>query len=278
MIWVDGIRTSAIPVSDRGFQYGDGCFTTLEVADGVPLFLQRHMARLSLDASRLGIPYADFTALTTEAQQVSRTGGEGVLKIFLTRGEGGRGYRWPDPVRPTRVLSFHPLPTYPASWRTEGVVLRWCAMRLGCNPRLAGIKHMNRLEQVLARGEWSDPDIAEGLLLDAAGYLVEGTMSNVFWVTNGRLHTPRVDRCGVAGVMRDIVIDEARRQRIPVCQVRRRPAAALRADELFVTNSVIGLWPVRRLADRVWPALGPIIARLASAVAEAKRLAREAGP
>lgn len=272
MMLVNGRETSLVAVADRGFQYGDGCFTTLEVRDGVPLFLSRHQARLAHDCARLRIPYDCADLLGAEARSMAEAGRDGVLKVIVTRGAGGRGYRCPEAPQPTRVLGFHSRPAYPQEWSVSGVALRVCRTRLGVNPGLAGIKHMNRLEQVLARDEWLDADIAEGLLLDSLGWVTEGVMSNVFMVRDGRLETPKLDRCGVAGVMRGLVMELASDMGLAVLEVRRRLPRLRQADEVFMTNSLIGVWPVRRLDDREWPP-GPIARRLVEAVEQAKRCA-----
>jgi 4-amino-4-deoxychorismate lyase len=146
-----------------------------------------------------------------------------------------------------------PLPAYPASWSESGVRARICALRLGFQPALAGIKHLNRLENVLARQEWQDPDIAEGLLLDSESNVIGGTMTNVFAVRNDALIAPDLRRCGVSGATRDRIIAcaAARGFACTVCDVPLREA--LQADELLVTNSLIGVWQVREVADRKWP-------------------------
>lgn len=207
---------------------------------------------------------------------MAEVGRDGVLKIIVTRGAGGRGYRWPDVPLPTRVLSFHTRPDYPPDWAAVGVASRLCRTRLGVNPALAGIKHLNRLEQVLARNEWSDPGIQEGLLLDTLGWMVEGTMSNLFLLRDGQLETPRLDRCGVTGVMRELVMELANSMGMAVREVRCRLSQVLQADEIFLTNSLIGVWPVRRLDDREWLP-GIRTRRLSLAVEQAKRRAAQGG-
>mgnify|MGYP000152111250 CR=1 FL=1 len=193
---------------------------------------------------------------------------DGALKIIVTRGSGGRGYR-PDPAaRSRRILHWFPAPAHPPSWSSEGVCTRFCTTTLGRNPRLAGIKHLNRLEQVLARAEWEDPAIAEGLMLDSEGLVIEGTMSNIFVEREGRLLTPRLDRAGVEGVVRALVLEQARAQGI-VCEERDlAPQDLLEADALFLSNSLIGIWPVRRLEARRYR-LGALTLRLRGAVVSA---------
>lgn len=262
--------------ADRGLHYGDGVFTTLSVSRGVPLFLDRHLARLQADAARLDIPFPGWPVLAEETRRLGSRQAEGVLKIMLTRGVGGRGYRCPaEPATGTRILSIHPQPNYLPELAETGVAARVCNLRLGINPRLAGVKHLNRLEQVLARAEWNDEAIREGLLLDHEGFLVEGVMSNVFLVREGRLCTPLLDRCGVAGVMRGLVLEAARAAGLEVEETRILPGEAFAAEELFLTNSVIGVWPVCALEGKAFP-VGVTTRLLARriAVLSAEELAR----
>ncbi len=251
---INGETTRFLDIADRGLQYGDGVFTTLSVQEGVALFLDRHLARLQADARRLDIPFPCQAMLTEEVLRIACTHPECVLKIMLTRGVGGRGYLAPKPSKGTRILSAHGKPDFPKSIRESGVQARFCKIRLGLNASLAGIKHLNRLEQVLARAEWRDENIREGLMLDHEGFLVEGVMSNVFLVQDAGLRTPLLDRCGVAGVMRGLVLDSARDLGLAVEHARILPEEALGADEIFLTNSVIGIWPVSLLGGKKFPA------------------------
>jgi 4-amino-4-deoxychorismate lyase len=145
---------------------------------------------------------------------------------------------------------LHDWPDLPLACARQGVAVRMCDMRLGHNPRLAGIKHLNRLEQVLARQEWDDTGIMEGLLLDSGNNLVEGTMSNLFLVRDGVLLTPDLQRCGVAGIMRSQLLALADQLSIntEVCQLGMADLQA--AEEVFICNSLIGIWPVISIDDR----------------------------
>ena len=250
---VNGKITQFLDIADRGLQYGDGIFTTLSVQEGVAIFLDRHLKRLQADALRLNIPFPGFKILTEEVQRIGHMHPSCVLKIMLTRGLGGRGYLPPKQSQGTRILSSHPKPDYPKSIRESGVKARFCDIRLGLNPHLAGIKHLNRLEQVLARAEWDDEGIREGLMLDHEGFLVEGVMSNLFLVNSGMLRTPLLERCGVAGVMRGLVLESAVFLGLAVEEARILPEEAYATDEIFLTNSVIGIWPVSLLDGKAYP-------------------------
>jgi 4-amino-4-deoxychorismate lyase len=249
MFLLNGESRHLVDVSDRGFQYGDGLFETLEVLQGTALFLDRHLQRLTEGCQRLLLPPPDWQLLQQEAQQLTANTEHGVLKIIMTRGSGGRGYRQPEPIVPTRLLSLHPYPQYPTSLQSHGIVTRFCDQLLSINPSLAGIKHLNRLEQVLARAEWRDDAIQEGLMLDNNGHVIEGTMSNLFIVKNAVLYTPALTQSGIAGIVRQLVLAFANQLALPISIQNLSKDQLLQADEVFVTNSVIGIWPVKQIAQ-----------------------------
>ena len=255
---IDGVPAACLPLADRAIHYGDGLFETVAVRDGRPEFWERHMRRLQQGCVRLGIPAPDSGCLAGEMWRLVRHRRRAVLKIIVSRGGGGRYPRPPEEPAPTRILALHPWPEWPDTYMRDGVTVRICTTRLGRNPRLAGIKHLNRLEQVLARGEWHDRSIAEGLMLDTAGELVEGTTTNLFLVRKGRVQTPDLSQCGVAGIMREVVMEMAREQDLPCETGRFTPADLAGAEEIFLTNSLVGIWPVRRVDAEEFPAPGPI--------------------
>ncbi|MEK7207680.1 MAG: aminodeoxychorismate lyase, partial [Pseudomonadota bacterium] len=168
------------------------------------------------------------------------------------------------------VLSLSPWPDYPAAYAQQGVTVRFCRMTLAHNRFLAGIKHLNRLEQVLARAEWQG-DYQEGLMQDADRHVVEGTMSNVFAVSQGTLLTPDVSQCGVEGVMRGVVLECAAAASIPCRVIDIRRQDMLDADEIFLTNSLIGLWPVRKLDEQEFT-VGSITRQLQQALHDAQEI------
>ncbi|MCQ8103554.1 aminodeoxychorismate lyase [Methylomonas sp. SURF-2] len=247
MFLLNGESRHCIDASDRGFQYGDGLFETIAVCNGKPLFWDQHLARLTKGCQRLSLPLPDPALFAAEARQLSAGVDRAVLKLIVTRGSGGRGYRQPEPIMPTRLFSLHPYPDYPDSFHEQGIVARFCRQRLARNPSLAGIKHLNRLEQVLARAEWRDDTVQEGVMLDYDEHVVEGTMSNLFFVKQGLLHTPSLTNCGIEGIVRKIVIEFAIRNGLGLAENHFNMQSVLEADEVFVTNSVIGIWPVKQL-------------------------------
>ena len=253
---VNGEHQDTIAIMDRGFQYGDGLFETIEVRQNIPIFLERHLQRLNTDSKRLYLPNLDLALLRSEIKQICQNVGDAVLKIIITRGSGGRGYRQPDEIQPTRILSLHPFPDYPQSYYSDGIVARICNTRLGLNPALAGIKHLNRLEQVLARAEWHESTIHEGVMLDFEGRVIEGTMTNLFYVKDGATFTASLKNCGISGILRRWILEQ-----IPVCEHDFSIENLFEADEIFVCNSVIGIWGIRQLEKQGY-ALGKITKHL----------------
>jgi 4-amino-4-deoxychorismate lyase len=231
-------------------QYGDGLFETIAVRNGQPCLWERHMQRLHNGELALGFPPTDKTLLWLEACHLSAEWEQGVLKILLTRGSGGRGYRPPVPSHPRRILSIFAWPDYPRIWYDQGIELRLCNTRFARQSRLAGIKHLNRLEQVLARAEWDDPDVAEGLMLDESHHVISGTQSNFFMLKRDELFTPKLSHSGIAGVVRELVLEYAPRFSLRPAVTELSLGDVEKADALFITNSIMGLCPVAKFEQR----------------------------
>ena len=264
---INGIAGATISVRDRGFAYGDGVYRTFPVRHGKPVWWQRQYAKLAQDCAALKIDCPSRDTLESDLALLDRR--DCVVKIIVTRGNSVRGYAPPSAPAPTRVLASSPLPEYPGTHATQGVKVHLCSLRLAAQPVLAGIKHLNRLENVLARAEWSDSTVAEGLLCDAADNVIGGTMSNLFIAKAGTLVTPNLTACGVAGVTRDVVMELAGSHAIPL-QVKELSLDDLfAADEVFIVNSVIGVWPVIALERKAWAA-GPIARQMQRWIADAQ--------
>ncbi len=247
---IDGVPCETIPAWDRGLSYGDGLFETLLVREGRPCQWPRHCTRLILGCRRLGIPVPTSDTLESEIRLLTAGLEDAVLKVLVTRGIGGRGYRSLPAPQPRRILHVYPAPAYPSAWREQGVVVRYCQTPASYNPALAGLKHLNRLDSVLARAEWDDPEIADGLMSGMDGEVVGGTMTNLFLWDGRTLLTPTVDRCGIAGTVRALTLELARARGIPSVLADVKPAVLAQAEGVFLTNSLVGVWPVRRLGER----------------------------
>ena len=248
---VNGKQGNLISICDRGLLYGDGVFRTFPATQGKAQYWPLHYQKLQHDCAALDIACPDVALLTEELERLLMQYPDGVVKLIVTRGQGMRGYA-PAQTASSHILDISPLPDYPADRAAHGIKARLCQLRLAQQPRLAGIKHLNRLENVLAAAESANEDVAEGLLMDAAGNIIEGIRSNLFLVLRVDLITPDLSRCGVAGVQRDRVMAWAKQHDMPL-QVRNIGVNELMdADEVFIVNSLITLWPVRELEQRHW--------------------------
>jgi 4-amino-4-deoxychorismate lyase len=269
---INGHEDANLPVTDRGLQYGDGLFETLALRNGRPLLWDRHVQRLGKSCRRLGLPAPETELLREEVARVAGMDARAVAKIILTRGTAGYGYQAVASGTATRIVQRLPWPAYPDAAGKEGVTVRWCETRLAHQPRLAGIKHLNRLEQVLARAEWTD-DYTEGLMRDTNGLVIEGTKTNLFLVhADGTVVTPDLSQSGVAGVMRAQVLDSAAAMGMPCIVQDVTPEMVESAKEVFLTNSLIGIWPIRRIEARHY-VVGQITQTLQAALQAADCLA-----
>ncbi len=238
-------RVDVLDPRDRGLAYGDGVFETILVHHGAPVWWDAHLARLQRGCDVLGIAAPDPGFLRVEAEVLIAGCMRGVLKLILTRGIGERGYTPPSDTPTTTVLMLSDAPSPPPR---DGLVLRWCDTQLAIQPRLAGIKHLNRLEQVLARGEWNDASIHEGLQCDTAGRVVSATSASLFALRDGRWLTPPVADCGIAGICRAWILGNV----VEACEVVLTRAQVESADVLILCNAVRGILPVAVLGERRW--------------------------
>lgn len=262
--WVRGRRSGAAWLRSRGLLYGDGVFRTILKYNNNIVDITEQFEKLVNDAHALGLRPPDPETMFRAVHACSRGRAASAVRLTLVRNPGQRGYR-PSTDESQLIATADPLPDYPRRCWRAGARAFVSAIRLGEQPALAGIKHLNRLEQVLAAADWSD-SADEGILCDMRGRPICGIRSNLFWVAGGSLYTPDLRRCGVAGRTRDRVLVLARKADLPVRIVCRPMASLMQADEVFVTNSLIGMWPLRAIADRSWPAPGPITRRLSAAL------------
>lgn len=252
MILVNGEPGSKLDAADRGLAYGDGVFRTLAVRRGRPHAWALHYRKLQRDCAALGIDCPAESLLSEELARAIPATGSCAAKIIVTRGAGARGYAPPPSGLPTRIVMVAPLPQHPAEYTAQGIAARVCTLRLSAQPALAGVKHLNRLENVMARAEWRDPAIAEGLMLDADGSVIGGTMSNLFLVERDGLVTPAIERCGVAGVTRERILAAAAREGLHTQVGEVSLERLMQATAVMVVNSLIGAWQIAELGERRW--------------------------
>lgn len=249
---INGSLNSTISPLDRGLAYGDGVFRTLKVVDGLPEHWPLHYQKLVADCGAIGIVCPSAELLMSDLQQLFNAEETAVVKIIITRGDGERGYTPPAVTAPMRLLTKSAMPEYPQLNFTEGVSLHICKTRLAHQPVLAGIKHLNRLENVLARMEWNDPAISEGLMLDMDGNVIECTSANIFARFDKVLVTPNLDQCGIAGITRQRILDLAHTQGLKTKIETFNLEKLFSADELIICNSLYGAWQVREVSNKTW--------------------------
>jgi 4-amino-4-deoxychorismate lyase len=245
---VDGLPATSLPLSDGGLAYGDGLFETLLFRDGRAALVEFHLARLRLGLARLGLPAVDEAALLADSAALVAGRDLAVLKWIVTRGEGGRGYARPATIRLRRVVLLHAVTALPAAAYEDGVAVIDCAVGYATPSSVAGLKHLNRLEQVIARAGIAEANVYDGLMFDSSRRLVSATSANVFVRFGARIATPGVDRCGVAGVCRAALLDSPGFGPVEVRDIHRDELE--RADEMILTNAVRGAIPVRSHGDR----------------------------
>ena len=263
-ILINGEPKETISIHDRGLQYGDGLFETMAVRNGKIHLWEAHWQRLSLGCEKLSISLPNKESLEKEITLLCENNDETqfVIKLIITRGEGQRGYRYTTEQKATRILSCHAWPDYPESYHTEGVTVRYCETTLSENIKLAGIKHLNRLEQILARNEWDTNEFQEGLMLTTQDNVIDGTMSNIFAVLDNNIFTPDLSLCGVAGVMRKTVINIAKEKGFAIYEKEFTKSELEMADELFLTNSLFGIWPIKVIAKTQFTKVGEVTKQL----------------
>lgn len=266
------MKDNDVELIDRAAAYGDGLFETIAIRGDKPRLWSLHHERLQIGCARLGLPCPDADVLLEKL--TAAIGAAGFATKFATArltvcaANSARGYRRLPSAAPIVQISIHMSSALPAEKYQHGVSTRLCSMRLGVQPLLAGMKTLNRLEQVLARAEWGDDEFYEGLMLDTDGRLICGTMSNVFIIKESAVITPAITRCGVAGVMRRHLVQLLLEKEGMACEVRdvsREELAA--ADEVFLSNSQFGVLPVHHCDSMQW-GVGPVTRRVQVSVSD----------
>ncbi|MFT7471951.1 MAG: 4-amino-4-deoxychorismate lyase [Kiritimatiellia bacterium] len=246
---INGQQAEHISIRDRGFQYGDGCFETVRVLSNKPILWLAHLKRLEHACKTLHLS-VNFELLQSEITQLLQGNktADVILKITVTRGEGGSGYTPPEQADCTRIVQ---LIDYVAPDTNVGARVVVCQHRLSSNSFLAGIKHLNRLDQVLASAQIS-ADFDEGLCLDERGTVIEGCRSNLLLAIDNQLVTPDLSKSGVEGVMLNHLIDEFQAQGTRVLRKTISLSELKTASEIFLCNSVFGIWPVAEIENDDW--------------------------
>ncbi|MBS0879122.1 aminodeoxychorismate lyase [Pantoea sp. JGM49] len=248
-MWINGVEQFELSARDRAVQFGDGCFTTAAVVAGKIQLLNAHLQRLQEGCERLFIPLPDMAQLAEEMQHAANGQTQSVLKVILTPGVGGRGYSRTGCTTPTRILSLSPWPQHYTTLQQQGAALITSPVRLARNPLLAGLKHLNRLEQVLIRQQLDYTDADEALVLDTAGTVVECCAANLFWRKGDQVFTPRLEQAGVDGIMRRYLMAQIASEGQACQLIEGSREDVLNADEVVICNALMPVLPVRKIDD-----------------------------
>ncbi|OKY25448.1 aminodeoxychorismate lyase [Thalassotalea sp. PP2-459] len=243
---LNGINTEDIPIKDRGLAYGDGVFTTAKIVDGTILLLAEHIERLKESCTRIALSNIDWQGLKAEIVKQSAAFPLAVLKIMITAGIGGRGYSRVGVSKPNVIVMVHEFPKHYIDWQQTGVSIGIAETQLGINPQLAGVKHLNRLEQVLIRKELDESNWQDLIVTDVQSHIVETSCANVFWIKNNAVFTPELDSSGVAGLLRNKAIKQYSKMNL----VKATIDALIDVDAMVICNSVMGYVPVANFNGR----------------------------
>ncbi len=261
----DGRPCAEAAATSRALHYGDGVFRTLLWHEGQAVDWTAQVDKLGGDCAALGLEPPDAAGLSAEVADAATDLPRAAVKIIVARRATDRGYA-PHGSASERWVLAYPLQAFADIDYREGVHAIFSNVCLSSQPLLAGVKHLNRLDQILASRGWP-ADVREALMSDAEGRVICGTRSNLFVVRHDRLLTPRLDRCGVAGIMRSKIIDCARDMHLHVQEAELHSETCREADEAFISNALIGIWPLRSLDARQWQAPGPLTRALMQAIA-----------
>lgn len=253
---VNGSFNQVISPFDRGFAYGDGVFRTIKIVGGLPEHWPQHYQKLVADCAAINLVCPSAELLMSDLSQLFSAdaiseNNIAVAKIIITRGAGNRGYTPPAITAPMRVVLKSDMPDYPEKRFSEGVNLTVCETRLAAQPKLAGIKHLNRLENVLARMEWHSPDLAEGIMLDIQSNVIECTAANIFARFDDTLITPNLQQCGIAGITRQRIIELAPTLSLKTSIEKFDLQKLVAADEVIICSSLYGAWQVKMIQQHI---------------------------
>jgi len=249
MFQINGKLTNKINIKDRAVQYGDGVFETIAVKKNSLEFWNEHYKRLKKGCKVLKIKCPSKLLLKKEINKFLRKVKKKkfILKIIISRGEGGRGYNPPKNMKPTRIFGIYDWPNYSEKNYKKGIELGVCKTRISKQPVLSQIKHLNKLEQIIARSEWQSKKISESIMLDFDENVIEGTMSNIFGVKKNIFYTPILKNSGIEGVMKGVVIKLLKRKKKKFKEKKIQLKELLKFEEVFICNSIFGIWPVVKI-------------------------------
>lgn len=253
---VNGKEKAEIDVNSRGIAYGDGVFSTIKVEFGKIQLWQLHLARLKKSAKKLYFPEVDWALLSQEIQTFSMqyvAQENSVIKLILIRGSGGRGYSINGCNTIDRIITAHPFPDHYEQWQAKGIALIQCEYQLPINKYLAGLKTLNRLDQVLIKQEIEAKNAIDGIVCDQQGNVIETCSANLFLYKNEQWYTPSLENSGVAGVKRQEILDQAKIKGLNIIKTPLNKLDLLNADALCITNSLMNIVPITQYEKYTYP-------------------------
>lgn len=253
---INGIETTQIAATDRGLAYGDGLFSSIKIESGIVQLWDYHLKRLQLGAKKLFFPVIDWFLLANEVQCLASSLAQhsnAVIKVILTRGSGGRGYSISGCHSPQRILSVHAFPEHYAHWQQNGIKVVQCKQTLALNSQLAGLKTLNRLEQILVKHELDTLQAVEGIVCDNNGDVIEACSANVFIYLDNQWLTPKLINSGVAGVKRQQILDLAENSDIEIIEAQIKPEQFFAAKAACLTNALMGIVPIIQYQSFCYP-------------------------
>jgi 4-amino-4-deoxychorismate lyase len=256
---INGTESTTIAADDRGLAYGDGLFSTIKVERGIVQLWDYHLQRLQLGAKKLFFPEVDWLLLSSELDYLAKSVREqpfAVIKVILTRGSGGRGYSIQGCSSPQRILSVHPYPVFYQQWQRNGLKVIQCRQKLAINTQLAGLKTLNRLEQILIKHELEAQHALEGIVCDNDGYVIEACSANIFIKLKNQWVTPKLDGCGVSGVKRQQIMELSAKAGQPITAMKITKNDLLNAQAVCLTNALMGIIPVIQYQSHCYPQSG----------------------
>lgn len=244
---VNGKQSQSVELAERGFNFGDGHFTTIKVIAGEVLLLPLHIARLKHACTILSITFEHWDELEATIEYQASLKQQGILKVTITRGVGGNGYGTNGCSSANWYLQFRPIPSHYQQWREAGIGLTVCSYQQTVTPHFAGLKTLNRLDQVMIRQELDKRNANDGLVCSTDGFVIETSMANVFWINNNVVFTPSIHRSGVEGVMRAHIIDLLKGINIRVKEADYSINEVFDAQEVFISNAAMELVPIHSI-------------------------------
>lgn len=243
---VNYVPINNIPLNDRGLAFGDGVFSTAKIINGSVAHLDKHMQRLQTACQRIAIIKINWQQLEGELIKLAKGYQRACLKVIISAGESQRGYSRVGGQGANIIITVSNFPSHYDAWEQKGISVGISSIKLGLNPLLAGLKHLNRLEQVLIRAELDALPFDDVLVTDINGDIIETNCANVFWLADGQWHTPKLDNAGVNGIIRDRILVQN-----PAIIESNYPMESLdNVEAMFISNSLHGIIGVHTFDGR----------------------------